>query len=61
MIGEMRDSQSFMAALAAADTGHLVFSTLHTTTAYSSIGRILDFFPAHERETDGKWRSTFRR
>lgn len=50
MIGEMRDSQSFMAALAAADTGHVVFSTLHTTTAYSSIGRILDFFPAHERD-----------
>jgi twitching motility protein PilT len=50
MIGEMRDSQSFMAALAAADTGHLVITTLHTTTAYSAIGRILDFFPAHERD-----------
>jgi twitching motility protein PilT len=50
MIGEMRDSQSFMAALAAADTGHLVMTTLHTTTAYSAIGRILDFFPAHERD-----------
>jgi twitching motility protein PilT len=50
MIGEMRDSQSFMAALAAADTGHLVLTTLHTTTAYHAIGRILDFFPAHERD-----------
>jgi twitching motility protein PilT len=50
MIGEMRDSQSFMAALAAADTGHLVLTTLHTTTAYAAIGRILDFFPAHERD-----------
>lgn len=50
MIGEMRDSQSFMAALAAADTGHMVITTLHTTTAYSSLGRILDFFPANERE-----------
>lgn len=50
MIGEMRDSQSFMAALAAADTGHLVLTTLHTTTAYSAIGRVLDFFPAHERD-----------
>jgi len=50
MIGEMRDSQSFMAALAAADTGHLVLTTLHTTTAYSAIGRILDFFPAEERD-----------
>jgi twitching motility protein PilT len=50
VIGEMRDSQSFMAALAAADTGHLVITTLHTTTAYSAIGRTLDFFPAHERD-----------
>lgn len=50
MIGEMRDSQSFMAALSASDTGHLVFATLHTTTAYSAVGRILDFFPAHERD-----------
>jgi pilus retraction protein PilT len=50
MIGEMRDSQSFMAALAAADTGHLVLTTLHTTTAYSAIGRVLDFFPSHERD-----------
>ena len=50
VIGEMRDSQSFMAALAAADTGHLVLATLHTTTAYSAIGRTLDFFPAHERD-----------
>ena len=50
MIGEMRDSQSFMAALAAADTGHMVITTLHTNTAYSSIGRILDFFPSHERD-----------
>ncbi len=50
MIGEMRDSQSFMAALAAADTGHLVVTTLHTNTAYSALGRILDFFPAHERD-----------
>jgi twitching motility protein PilT len=50
VIGEMRDSQSFMAALAAADTGHLVLATLHTTTAYSAVGRTLDFFPAHERD-----------
>ena len=50
MIGEMRDSQSFMAALAASDTGHLVITTLHTTTAYQAVGRILDFFPAQERD-----------
>ena len=50
MIGEMRDSESFMAALAAADTGHFVLTTLHTTTAASAIGRMLDFYPAEERE-----------
>lgn len=50
MIGEMRDDTSFMAAMSAADTGHLVLSTLHTTNASQSISRILDFFKAEERE-----------
>jgi len=50
MIGEMRDSISFAAAISAADTGHLVLSTLHTTNASQSVTRILDFFPAEERE-----------
>jgi twitching motility protein PilT len=50
MIGEMRDDLSFAAAMSAADTGHLVLSTLHTTTASQSITRILDFFKAEERE-----------
>ena len=50
MVGEMRDSTSFQAAISAADTGHLVLSTLHTTSASQSIGRILDFFKADERE-----------
>jgi twitching motility protein PilT len=50
MVGEMRDSLSFAAAMSAADTGHLVLSTLHTTTAAQSITRILDFFQADERE-----------
>jgi Tfp pilus assembly pilus retraction ATPase PilT len=50
MIGEMRDSVSFQAAIGAADTGHLVLSTLHTTTAAQSVTRILDFFKAEERE-----------
>src|SRR5438132_12621871 len=50
MIGEMRDSISFTAAMSAADTGHLVLSTLHTTNAGQSISRILDFFKADERE-----------
>src|SRR5436190_8320885 len=50
MIGEMRDSLSFTAAMSAADTGHLVLSTLHTTNASQSVNRILDFFKAEERE-----------
>src|SRR5262245_8466546 len=50
MVGEMRDSLSFTAAMSAADTGHLVLSTLHTTNAAQSISRILDFFKAEERE-----------
>ncbi len=50
MIGEMRDAMSFTAAMSAADTGHLVLSTLHTTNAAQSVTRILDFFKADERE-----------
>jgi twitching motility protein PilT len=50
MIGEMRDDISFSAAMSAADTGHLVISTLHTTNAAQSVTRILDFFKAEERE-----------
>ncbi len=50
MVGEMRDSTSFTAAMSAADTGHLVLSTLHTTNAAQSVNRILDFFKADERE-----------
>src|ERR1035441_5026117 len=50
MIGEMRDSVSFTSAMSAADTGHLVLSTVHTTNASQSISRILDFFKADERE-----------
>ncbi|MBM3824011.1 MAG: PilT/PilU family type 4a pilus ATPase [Verrucomicrobia bacterium] len=50
MVGEMRDAVSFSAAISAADTGHLVLSTLHTTNASQSVSRILDFFKAEERE-----------
>jgi twitching motility protein PilT len=50
MIGEMRDAISFVAAMSAADTGHLVLSTLHTTNASQSVSRILDFFRAEERD-----------
>ena len=51
MIGEMRDAISFRAAMSAADTGHLVMSTLHTIDAPQSISRVLDFFPADERDS----------
>jgi twitching motility protein PilT len=50
MIGEMRDSTSFSAAMSAADTGHLVLSTVHTTNAAQSVGRVLDFFKPDERD-----------
>ncbi|RME95382.1 MAG: type IV pilus twitching motility protein PilT [Verrucomicrobia bacterium] len=50
MIGEMRDAVSFMAAINAAETGHLVFSTLHTTSAAQAVSRILDFFKPDERD-----------
>ena len=50
MIGEMRDAISFQAAINAADTGHLVLSTLHTVNSSQSIIRILDFFKADDRE-----------
>jgi len=50
MVGEMRDATSFQAAMSAADTGHLVLSTLHTTNASQAIGRILDFFKTEERD-----------
>src|SRR6202030_2998251 len=50
MIGEMRDATSFTAAMSAAETGHLVLSTLHTTNAALSVTRILDFFKPDERD-----------
>lgn len=45
LIGEMRDAETVWAAMTAAETGHLVLASLHTTTAAESINRILDFFP----------------
>ncbi|MFC6591819.1 type IV pilus twitching motility protein PilT [Deinococcus lacus] len=50
LIGEMRDKETVEAALSAAQTGHLVFSTLHTQDAIRSISRIIDFFAPHERD-----------
>ena len=51
MVGEMRDAISFKASISAADTGHMVMSTMHTTDAASSPGRILEHFPPEERES----------
>jgi twitching motility protein PilT len=50
MIGEMRDKETVEAAITAAQTGHLVLSTLHTQDAIRSINRIIDFFAPHERD-----------
>ena len=50
LIGEMRDHETVKAALAAAETGHFVMSTLHTTDAAETINRIIDFFPPHEQK-----------
>jgi len=49
MVGEMRDKATVEAALTAAQTGHLVLSTLHTLDAIRTVNRIIDFFPPHER------------
>lgn len=45
LVGEMRDKETFMTAIHAAETGHLVFGTIHASSAASTIGRILDLFP----------------
>ena len=49
-IGEMRDPETVWAALAAAETGHLVLSTLHTTNATETVNRIVDFFPPFQQK-----------
>ncbi len=48
-IGEMRDHDTIIAAIQAAETGHLVFATLHSADTMQAFGRILEFFPQHER------------
>jgi twitching motility protein PilT len=50
LVGEMRDAETVKAALAAAETGHFVMSTLHTTDAEETVNRIIDFFPPHEQK-----------
>ena len=46
-VGEMRDPETVWAAMSAAETGHLVFSTLHTANTVETVNRIIDFFPPH--------------
>ena len=50
LVGEMRDFETISAAITAAETGHLVLSTLHTTGAAKTIDRIIDVFPPHQQE-----------
>ena len=50
LIGEMRDLETIRLALSAAETGHLVFGTLHTSSAAKTVDRIVDVFPAAEKD-----------
>jgi twitching motility protein PilT len=50
LVGEMRDLETISVALTAAETGHLVFATLHTSDAAQTIDRVIDVFPAHQQE-----------
>ena len=50
LVGEMRDLETIEAALTISETGHLVFATLHTNTAVSTINRVIDVFPPHQQD-----------
>ncbi len=50
LVGELRDLETIEAALRAAETGHLVFGTLHTTSAHGTVTRIIDIFPVNQQE-----------
>jgi twitching motility protein PilT len=50
LVGEMRDLETIHTAITAAETGHLVFGTLHTQDAPQSVDRIIDVFPAHQQQ-----------
>jgi twitching motility protein PilT len=50
LVGEMRDFETIQTAITAAETGHLVLSTLHTSSAYETIDRIIDIFPEHSKQ-----------
>jgi twitching motility protein PilT len=49
LVGEMRDLETTAMAISAAETGHLVFATLHTNSAPQTIDRIIDIFPTHQQ------------
>lgn len=53
LLGEMRDYETIQVAMTAAETGHLIFSTLHTTSAASTVERIMDVFPANQQKQIG--------
>ena len=50
LVGEMRDLETISTALSAAETGHLVFATLHTQDTGQTIDRIIDVFPPHQQQ-----------
>ena len=50
LIGEMRDLETIQLAITAAETGHLVFATLHTTDAVQTVDRVIDVFPTHQQQ-----------
>jgi len=50
LVGEMRDTETMKAVVMAAETGHLVFSTLHTDSAAETVQRIIDYFPGHQQK-----------
>ena len=50
LVGEMRDLETISTAITAAETGHLVFSTLHTNSAVSTIDRVIDVFPPYQQQ-----------
>jgi len=50
LVGELRDLETIQAAITAAETGHLVFATLHTNDAPQTVDRVIDVFPAHQQE-----------
>ncbi len=50
LVGEMRDLETISVALTAAETGHLVFATLHTQDAAQTVDRIIDVFPAYQQD-----------